>query len=366
MKRLLHVISLVLMLSGLVTGCQKSDVQPPDTGISPPVTPVNLLSIPKVAKVFGGGTGYYCYAPSAIQYDHKDYIFVCQNKVPFSVRDHIYLYTRIVNGDWGMPKEVLAPSEAGWDSIHVCDPDVRKVSVSYKGQSYEWLMVYLGTDQLDNHHNQLGIAFAHDIKGPYVKYDKNPIITSYASEWGVGQSTTLVEDSSKILLCYSKGTVAHTGMFAREIELKDLNAIAIGEEREISFDGLKNAIGGAATILHNASFAWSKGAIYIAAPVDPFESIPADIAPVASRIQLAHKSRSETLFGGSWELSGYIEKAQTGFPRNHNPGIQTDSYGNLSSDTAATVFFTGSLTDAQWLWSYQLYSAVFDSLGSLK
>lgn len=89
-------------------------------------------------------------------------MFVCQNKVPFVIRDHIYLFKGIPtkNGyKWQPGTEVLGPSKSGWDKIHTCDPDVRKMNFSYKGQEYHWIMFYLGVDQWFNH-NQIGLAFS--------------------------------------------------------------------------------------------------------------------------------------------------------------------------------------------------------------
>ena len=61
-----------------------------------------------------------------------------------------------------------------------------------------------------------------------------------------------------------------------------------------------------------------------------------------------------------WKEIGLVGPAQTGFPRNHNPGLLTDTRGYMLSDDEAVIYFTVAMTGENWLWSYDVYSATYD------
>ena len=98
------------------------------------------------------------------------------------IRDHIILRKEVKAGtEWQAVEEkvVLAPSTTSdeWDSVHVCDPFVIGGDYHYKNTDYYYAMLYLGCNTLDNSKNEIGIAFAKEPEGPWVKYENNPIIT---------------------------------------------------------------------------------------------------------------------------------------------------------------------------------------------
>jgi hypothetical protein len=307
----------------------------------------NEILKPEVNYEFGGGAGYYNYAPSAIEDEYGiRYLFLCQNKNPFEIVDYVYLIKGIPTKsgyDWQPATEILGPSKDGWDKIHICDPDVRQFDLTYKGEKYNWMMTYLGVDQLHNH-NQIGLAFAKNIEGPYIKYDKNPLVSfSDTTQWGVGQSTSIVLDSTKIQLFYSKSGV---GMCTRNIKLDVLDSIDIGEERMVPFLGT------------NTYFAFSKENMYAVSEVriNQSEEIP---TWVGNNVRMVYKPLSKSLFAekDEWMEIGFVGPEDTGFPRNHNPGLLTDTKGYLLSGDEAVVYFTVAMTGENWLWSYDMYSA---------
>ena len=61
-----------------------------------------------------------------------------------------------------------------------------------------------------------------------------------------------------------------------------------------------------------------------------------------------------------WTEIGHVGPDQSGFPRNHNPGILTDSKGYMLNEDEVIMYFTTAVTGEDWLWSYDLYSARFD------
>jgi len=307
-------------------------------------------SKPEINYVLGSGAGHYNYAPSAIQDNYKiRYVFLCENKNPFEIVDYLYLHKGIPTKDgysWQQGIPILPPSKEGWDKIHVCDPDVREFRTTYKGEEFNWIMIYLGVDQWWNH-NQIGLSYSKNIEGPYIKFDKNPLITyEDTTTWGVGQSTSVVLDSTTIRLFYSKsgGTIQ-----ARDIKLNNLDSIALGPERTVSF------------LKPNTYFTFSDKYIYAVSEVrrDMSNEIP---TWVGNEIHLFYRPLTDYIFDekGTWTKIASVGPEDTGFPRNHNPGFLTDTRGYMISEKEAVVYFTPAMTGENWLWSYDLYSAEFD------
>ncbi|WP_407425558.1 hypothetical protein [Arcticibacter sp.] len=307
--------------------------------------------VPEVNYEFSGGAGFYNYAPSVIQDEYGiRYAFVCQNLEPFKIVDYIYLYKGIPtkNGyKWQPGTRLLDPSDSGWDINHVCDPDVRKFRTTYNGEVYEYIMTYLGTDQWDNHHNQIGLAISKNIEGPYIKFDKNPIIGSESlTKWGVGQSTSVVMNDSTLRMFYSN---SNGGFTYRDMVINNLNNIRPGEEKKIPDMGSNNYP------------AFSKKNIYMVSErrVEMDSKIPTWVGNV-SELSFVPIEQDLSRSSGKWKKIGAVTPAVSGFPRNHNPGILTDQKGYMINDDELIMYFTPAMTGTNWLWSYDIYSARFD------
>jgi hypothetical protein len=307
---------------------------------------------PHIQYEFGGGAGHYNYAPSVIEDEYKiRYAFVCQNKNPFEIVDYIYLFKGIPTEKgyvWQPGTEILAPSEHGWDKIHICDPDVRKFKLKYKGETYNWIMTYLGVDQWFNH-NQIGLAYSKNIEGPYIKYDLNPLIPfADTTRWGVGQSTSIVVDSSTIKLFYSKSGEQSGMMCVRDIRMNILDSIDIGEEKIVSH------------LYPNTYFAFSQKNMYAVSEIwsSKYKETP---SWVGDHIRFVYKPIRESLLAtkDNWIELNMFGPRETGFPRNHNPGFLTDPLGYMLTDSEVVVYFTTAMTGPNWLWSYDLYSATY-------
>jgi hypothetical protein len=329
----------------LMTVCKGKDKNE-DT----PIKPIDTKVTPVIQLEISGGYKKYVYAPSAIEDNGVRYMFVCKNRDQGVVVDYVYLYTgtRNTSGNyiWDQGKEVLGPSASGWDRQHTCDPDVREFKLRYKGETYNWIMTYLGCDQTDNNHNQIGLAFSKNIDGPYIKYDKNPLIPTHAgfTAWGVGQSTSIVIDTSSIQLYFSSSPF---DVMVRTVKLNDLDHVDIGTPQVV-----KN-------ITPNAYIACSKKNIY---GVYEKRVDINDGKPTGDYSYFIYKPLTAGLFSAAndWIVIGQVGPGDTKFPHNHNPGFLTDKKGYMLSDDEAIVYFTVGESGDNWLWSYQLYSATFD------
>ena len=301
---------------------------------------------------FGREEGYYCYAPSVIEdVDGVRYAFVCRNMNAGEVVDHIFLYTGTPSGDstvWDEGACVLSPSAEGWDRCHVCDPDVREFPLTYRGEQYRWIMTYLGVDRWDCLHNQIGLAFAKEIGGPYVKYDRNPLIVSAdTTTWGVGQSTSIVADPSTIRIFYAcRGDRLGT----RLIRLNPVETLEIGPEELVP--GLPP----------NSYPATSGQYLYAVSETrsGALREVPTWVGDIC-RVQRMPLPHGITRLmpkdpAPHWTVLGEIVPARSGSPRNHNPGLLTDTRGYVADGQPLTIYFTPADTGSNWLWSYEIRS----------
>ena len=313
--------------------------------------------VPQVNYELSGGAGHYDYAPSFITDKYGIvYGYLCENREPFKIVDYIYLYKGIPTREgikWQPGTEVIEPSRTGWDDCHICDPDVREFSTTYRGHTNKWIMTYLGVDQWDCNHNQVGIALADNIEGPWEKYPKPIIPYDKFDKWGTGQSTSIVLNDSTIATFYHSTT--ENGPFAmRLINLKDLEKIDIGEEYAVPFLSANTYVAVSDEYIYTVSEGRSEN----------YEKIVptwvGDICVVRCKPRSGDLVADMTSPVDEWIEIGRVTPELSGFPRNHNPGFLTDSRGWLPSDDSLTVYFTPAVTGDDWLWSYDLYSAVFD------
>lgn len=319
----------------------------------------------EVRYELSGGAGHYNYAPSFIQDEYGiRYGYICENRDPFEIVDYVYLYKGIPTKDgyvWQPGTEVIAPSADGWDDCHICDPDVREFKTKWKGKTYTWIMTYLGVDQWDCNHNQIGLAVAENIEGPWIKFDGNPIVPYEGRDkWGTGQSTTIVKNDSTILLFYHSTT--ENGPYAmREIILNDLDNIRLGEEIKVpylsanSYPAISKAKDKLFMVSEMRSDYYDKSQI----PTWVGDLCRVAYIPLTEGDELNSDQWAKPQ-EDPWRVIHTITPEHSGFPRNHNPGFLTDTKGYLVDDNELVVYFTPAVMGSDWLWSYDLWSATYD------
>jgi hypothetical protein len=294
----------------------------------------------------------YSYAPSAVTRSGRTYYFSCHNDVSGVIADSIW-FGQVVRGKIRRQQAVLAASPYGWDAHHVCDPSVVAGNFGFGGARYRYAMFYLGTDQ-DSTANQIGVAFATDLAGPWVR-SGSPIVgiaPGAASTWGVGQpsATTVDAATGSVMLFYTDGT-AGTVAYRRTLVLGDDEHWVVGEPERLTTEGL----GGER--LHNFDVAYDprRDRFYVAREAGPR---PPD-APrfISARIEI-DSIAVDDVATGTWQVEGEITPAVTGLPRNHNPGIVRTTQGALPDSDRIDVVVSGSRTGPfpQSLYSYDLWT----------
>ena len=305
---------------------------------------------------------FYSYAPSVIGNGATEHIWSCRNAQEGVIRDHIF-YTRRVRGAVMESRSVLAGGATGaWDSFHTCDPSVIQTRIRYGGEVFHYAMFYLGNDVNASRHNQIGLAVAGRIIGPWRKFPLPLVRSTNPQDWGVGQPSALsVNRRGRILLFYTRGDGLGTRAFFRELDLADLNFPVVGEEKLVTTNGLTGR-DGAPDWLNNFDVVLdaARHRFYIVREQHPYpQSHPAYIG---ARLQIASiNADALTKGGGVWRVENTITPEFTGFARNHNAGFKRSAWGALCKTNQISVVFARSCaagSDGECPtpeWSYDLW-----------
>jgi len=316
-------------------------------------------------QMFDSEDRTYNYASSSIisEDGRVESHFYCSNKDAGVIVDYVYLRQRI-DGVWQPKTLVLSPSATGWDLEHTCDPSVIKGKFNYNGTTYQWAMFYLGCDVKTMKHNQIGVAFANSLTGPWVKWEVNPIISHDTYHyWGVGQtSATSIDGKGKMLLFYPTSDGGPTRMLRRELDLSNMSSPVIGDPVRLPEAGLTSRDGSKARF-HDSNLVYdpSRNKFFVCRPRHPDKG---KRFAVGEQLQIACIDGSAIWSGiGEWDVLGHIDKSQSGFPRNHSNCIMRNPYGYLPDPSSIRVIFAiaEELEPKQgdrfmWLWSYRLHS----------
>lgn len=311
--------------------------------------------------------GIYNYCPSVFELeDGTRYIYYCTNINSYEIVDHIACRkgTRRLDGRYSWSEEtiVLSPTSDSWDGHHTCDPSVVSGEFGYNGQSYKYLMAYLGCTSYDSQDNKIGLAVSNDPMGefvkvgeaPFVDYEHNYDIDPAIFQWGVGQPSLVNMDcKSKIRMFYTRGDMHGTRMQFADFDAKNLSAPAELEQRTVTNRGLVK-LNGSADYLNNGDFAYSAGEerFYAASDCHPYPAtVPTGISD-AFRITAIGENELES---GVWNNIKEIGEEQTHFPRNHDTGLLRNEYGHCLKSNCFSVFYTIAYENEEWLWSFRIF-----------
>lgn len=309
--------------------------------------------------------GIYNYCPSIMQIsDDTRYIYYCTNQVSYNVTDYIGCRKATLNssGEWEWSEEsiVLSPTKDTWDARHVCDPSVVGGSFKYNGETYSYLMAYLGCTSSDNQENKIGLAVSKSPEGPFVKVGDAPLVdfqkdpSSSAFQWGVGQPSLVnMDKQGTVMMFYTRGDKTATRTIVEEWDLSDLSNPKRNSSVKLSENGLRT-LNGTSDILNNADFVYDSEAKRFYASSDCHPN-PSD-APnfISSHFRIGYFEESSSYEYFVWKKLAQVGEDATGFARNHNTGILRDEYGHLPNGYI-TVYYTVSVTGNSSLWSYRIY-----------
>ncbi len=310
--------------------------------------------------------------------DEVMHIWYCTNKDDGVIMDHIGYRKGIrqTSGKWlfGEQKIVLQPTEGTWDARHTCDPAVIRGKFKMRGVTYGYLMAYLGCVTEDYSNNETGIAVAQNPEGPWIKVDSLNPIEPWADEckpgsWGTGMPALVSIDQKGEALLFYQSSARGTGIERWDFsdldkpELKAKFTVSIGHNGIVNSQGIKCNIG-------IPDFAYDPAAkrFYVCGVTN--EKNPPDVTKtlVNSHSMVAYLENVENMEalcqilqsgGYTWKTAGYVGPADTGFERNHNPGLVRDAYGYIpDSSKIGLVVSTGRNSwGNENIFTYRLHGA---------
>jgi hypothetical protein len=360
-------------------------------------TPASAAPSGLAATSFTGidpGTGlYYTYAPSVIQTNPTTRnILYCGNSTSGVVHDHVYLSVgHLVKGQWvyGPSKDVFGPQDDpnphGFFSVHACEPEVIGGSFHFGGHPYSWALLFTAESQANNITNQLGVAFANSLAGPWTP-DLTPIVQT-SDDFGhnnypfncpnlycEGQPAAIdYGGSGHILVSYmsnagSPGTDAapSEGLVLRELNLSAVPARGPCPQCLASLpDGKKieavTRSGLGAFPPDDASIAYDGTTKQIVISYDDGQPNPTpNEAPVTPYVGVATISESGLLSGtGTWTPLGTIGECISGHALNHNSGLIRLPNGTMPNGAQLSMIYTVANHNlgADWgVWGYRMWN----------
>jgi len=323
--------------------------QPSTSALDNWSTPANLY-----AASDWQGTGY-AYAPSVIA-GSSQYIYTCHSRSSGYIRDDIFL-TKRSGGVIQSDKSVLRGSSS-WDSYHNCDPSVVRVNVPYRGHTYSYAMFYLGNDIDASAHNQVGVAVADSLDGPWRKLP-DPLV-AYSrpgnTEWGAGQPTATTIDpvGGSVVLCWTEGY--NTGTVAKFARVDfGSGTPVLSQQHLIPTAGLTDQYG-QPDFTHNFDLVYSpaRDRFFMVREGHPFPQTSPNY--ISDHVQVASIAGGGLWSGnGIWTNEGAIDTSLSGRARTHNAGFERTIYGTLPNESQLTVVYTTADLDPGSLWSYRLW-----------
>jgi hypothetical protein len=327
----------------------------------------------------------YTYAPCLIEEEsgQRRFLFYCANRKPGEVTDYLCLRIATRTGSrwvWGEEKVALEPgrNRADWDSRHICDPEALAGCFRFQGKTWRYALFYLGCDAENSTHNQVGVAFANRLEGPWTRYPKPIIRYTNCPDggkigelngwpvyryWGVGQPAAVsLDEAGKVLLCYTRGEETK-GQEMVTADLSDMDAgPRLSPPIQVPSAGLTTAAGSPIRYLRNISLAYSpsrkrfymtqEGELHTDSRFPGF---------ISSHVQVAEIMADDLRAGrGTWRVLATIGAETTGWSRNHNAALGRDARGWVTDErrlrlalSVADSFETPP-PDFLWLWTYRI------------
>lgn len=331
------------------------------------------------------GQDRYSYCPSIITTSSgTTHVWFCGNPIAGTMVDNIY-HVSETNGAVTNANSVLQPSEGTWDSHHTCDPSVVEGEFNMDGTTYKYAMFYLGC-KLEYYYNEIGVAFSNDLNTTsWVKYPQQLIHKTWSTDgdqdlgdgnksWGVGQPAAIsLNKKGKVMLVYTRGDAGGTSTVWRECDLSNMDNPIIGEVHNITAIGLTKTDNSTADYITNIDVALDQDSSHIIMirPVHSNPQLTTYPTYIEEAVEIDYMKYSDFKANrGTWTKLYRIDKQQTGFARNHNPGLQRDSYGYIADYLHPVFYYTVSKeapdvkaeADMHAEWTFHIYrSQIVDS-----
>ena len=315
--------------------------------------------------------GFFASSASVFEENGTTYYIYEANKN--KNEETVYFAMRSSTGDlsdasYSKAKIILEPSASGWDR-YINSPSVVKGEFKKDGKTYNYIMTYGGRKSERDLANQVGLAYAESLEGPWTKLEK-PIIKYDAEEsgdeYGAGAPSMVSYDKKgKVRLFYSYAETNLCNEKVIDCDFSDLDHIVMDAGgRHISVNGLRDNADN--VIFSNADFAIdSENNLYVVRDVYPLSyNTPGH----ATSIQTA-KADARILndfVNYEWDVRNTLNTSMTvdfedddsmGWDEIYSPAFVTDAYGHIpeGSDKLVIVYSTAvepeERSDTTYKWS---------------
>lgn len=332
MKRQI-LLSLLTILSMTVTGCQNGKKE------YKKALGTNMLWADEV--------GYFSRSASVFEEKGVRYFVYETNKnknediVSFAVRSY-------QNDKYSNSKIILEASEKGWDK-YITSPSIVKGEFKKGSKTYNYILTYGARKGEKDIANQVGLAYAEKIEGPWTKLNQ-PIITYDAEEsgdeYGAGAPSMVSYDKKgKVRLFYAYAETNLCNERVVDCDFSDLDNIVMDKgTRQISVNGLRDNADN--VILSNVDYALGKdNKLYCVRDVYPLSgNIPGHATSVQTAV--ANVAILNDFVNYEWEVLNTLNTSMTvdyedddsmGWDEVYSPAIVTDEYGYLSEDAEKLI-----------------------------
>ncbi|WP_367914767.1 sugar-binding protein [Leadbetterella sp. DM7] len=366
---------IIVILAAAFLACEEKK---PGVEIPEP-EPEGRYELVNMERVFGFyGQSRYSYCPSVVKEPNgATHLFFCGNPEQQIMVDNIYHIRINPDGSQTEAKSVLQPGISGsWDDHHICDPSVIEGKFRMNGKEYRYAMFYL-TNAYNVYYNEVGVAFSNELEADsWEKYPQQLVKKTWGHDgdeplpgggksWGTGQpSAVSLDKNGKVLLTYTIGDISGTRIEWVELDLSDMDKYMARPSARMVDEGLINIGYTGKDYTCNSDFAIDQqnDVIVMVRPVQPHpatypaylnESLEVNYMPLSGFLNRT----------GKWESIIRIAPYMTGFPRNHNAGLERNSYGEIADWKKPVVYYTvskaapdvspGGTTHAEW--TYHIY-----------
>lgn len=386
MKKLIALLFPLLVLTGCNGNGENNSTSSTTVSSNTPISSTTNISsssssshqgTPKtlygIAPIFDDPLGIYDKDPSIIVEGDKQYVFYTTNEIENVTNDVIAMRVGTKQGDkyvYSDAKVCLRPSENGWDSVRVSNPDIVKGEFKYQGTTYSYLLAYQGNSKVKDKIYEIGFAVSNDLEN-WTKVGDKAVITysSYAlgSAYGCGAPSLVSYDQKGKVYCfYTYADALITSTRVNYLDCSDLDNIVMGEPSAVSTHGLQDK--NADVIFNNADFMIDKGSntLYVVRDRNPVMTMPA----TSDSVQVAKASLDilTNPFDNEWELvmqaidnietsvlDGGSETQEYGWERIFSPCFITNAYSVVENATTLDVAFSvsaeGSASDSSYIYS---------------
>lgn len=280
--------------------------------------------------------GFYMRDADLIQEGDTRYLVYSTNKSVAQEDTVIALKTATLTEEGWVYEDdqhiLLEGSEDGWDQF-IGSASIAKASFTHEGEEYNWVMAYQATTSDSNVANSIGLAFAKEITGEWVKVAA-PVIEYDAEIYGAN----MVGNYAPSVVNYNKGSglrIFYTyadayGHFAYFYDV-DLNDLTTGVGAMITNLGNIHS-GDAVTMFPNADFAYDSEAkvFYAVKDYSPSAATKPSFAEEFEMLHIAEEELYTTDPGTGWVSDFYVDyiDLDNGYERAYSACIVSDVYGH--------------------------------------